>query len=131
MIGCQALLSGTKVEISITNFASPDTVNWYDQLQSILSLFRIKQAAMAPNAKRRKLATTQVEEINFDPAARQEFLTGFRKRKQQRAKHAQEVAEKRAREDRIEARKQVSTYLPIYLLPGLQRLYPRFQGELD
>lgn len=74
---------------------------------------------MTPNAKRRKLASTQVEEINFDPAARQEFLTGFRKRKQQRAKHAQEVAEKRAREDRIEARKQVC----INIFPGILRLY--------
>lgn len=51
-----------------------------------------------PPAKRRKVAP-KVEEVNFDSAARHEFLTGFRKRKQQRTRHAQEVAEKRAREE--------------------------------
>ena len=60
---------------------------------------------MAPNVKRRKLDTSAVEEVIFDPAARQDYLTGFHKRKLQRAKHAQEAAEKRARQERIEERK--------------------------
>lgn len=61
---------------------------------------------MGPSAKRRKLAS-QVEEVNFDDAARHEFLTGFRKRKQQRARHAQEVVEKRLREDARKEKKRV------------------------
>lgn len=66
---------------------------------------------MGPSAKRRKLAS-KTEEVNFDPAARHEFLTGFRKRKQQRARHAQEVAEKRAKEEaRLEKKRVCHIYL--------------------
>ncbi|KAE8152554.1 nucleolar protein 12-domain-containing protein [Aspergillus avenaceus] len=61
---------------------------------------------MGPQAKRRK-TVSKVEEINFDSDARHEFLTGFRKRKLQRIKHAQEVAERKAREARIEDRKKI------------------------
>lgn len=56
--------------------------------------------------KKRKLAAP-VEEISFDTEARQQFLTGFRKRKLARVRHAQEVAAKRAREERIQDRKMV------------------------
>lgn len=61
---------------------------------------------MGPQAKRRKVASA-IEEINFDPSARHEFLTGFHKRKQQRIKQAQEYAEKKAREEKREERKKV------------------------
>ncbi|RAL15635.1 rRNA-processing protein RRP17 [Aspergillus homomorphus CBS 101889] len=61
---------------------------------------------MGPQAKRRKVAS-KVEEINFDPADRESFLTGFRKRKQQRIKHAQEVAIKKAKELKREERKRI------------------------
>lgn len=64
---------------------------------------------MGPN-KKRKVAN-QPEEINFDTDARQQFLTGFRKRRLQRVKHAQDVAEKRAREERIDYRKRVRSSL--------------------
>lgn len=60
---------------------------------------------MGPQVKRRKVAA--VEEVNFDHDARSEFLTGFRKRKQQRIKHAQETAMRKAREIKIEERKRV------------------------
>jgi ribosomal RNA-processing protein 17 len=62
---------------------------------------------MPPPTKRRKVVTTTVEEINFDPDARQEFLTGFHKRKLERAKNAQKIAEKKAREERNETRRKV------------------------
>ncbi|EXJ64820.1 hypothetical protein A1O7_01158 [Cladophialophora yegresii CBS 114405] len=62
---------------------------------------------MPPPTKRRRVEPTVVEEIAFDPAARYEFLTGFHKRKLQRAKHAQEVAELRARAEKLEGRKQL------------------------
>lgn len=63
---------------------------------------------MGPVAKRRKLAQPRrEEEILFDPNARQQFLTGFHKRKLQRTKHAQEATERRAKEDRRAERKRV------------------------
>jgi ribosomal RNA-processing protein 17 len=60
---------------------------------------------MAPIAKRRKIEA--VEEISFDPASREQYLTGFHKRKQQRIKNAQETAAKREREEKIKQRKDV------------------------
>lgn len=62
---------------------------------------------MPPSTTRRKTELTAVEEITFDPSARQEYLTGFHKRKLERAKHAREVAEKQARAEKLEARKKV------------------------
>ncbi|PLB36655.1 rRNA-processing protein RRP17 [Aspergillus candidus] len=59
-----------------------------------------------PSAKRRKLAT-KVEEINFDTDARQEYLTGFRKRKLQRQRHAQEIAERKAKEIKRDERRKI------------------------
>ena len=64
---------------------------------------------MAPVNKKRKLKhQNQVEQLSFDPAARQEYLTGFRKRKQQRIQHAKDAAVKREREERVQDRRQVS-----------------------
>ncbi|KAL4788234.1 nucleolar protein 12-domain-containing protein [Aspergillus varians] len=57
--------------------------------------------------KKRKFQFTRVEEVNFDDTARHEFLTGFRKRKQQRIKNAQQSAEEQAREARRESRKKM------------------------
>ncbi|EER25926.1 hypothetical protein CPC735_043700 [Coccidioides posadasii C735 delta SOWgp] len=62
---------------------------------------------MAPPPKRRKLAIAPVDEIVFDNDARHDFLTGFHKRKVQRAKHAQEIAEKKAKEERREHRRKL------------------------
>jgi ribosomal RNA-processing protein 17 len=60
---------------------------------------------MGPPVKRRK--TSKVEEVSFDAAAREEFLTGFRKRKQQRIKHAQEIAIKKMKEEKRQDRAKV------------------------
>lgn len=68
---------------------------------------RPKKSLLPPPAKRRKI-TSAIEEINFDFDARADYLTGFHKRKVQRAKKAQEEAAKKAKEERIAARKQVS-----------------------
>lgn len=67
---------------------------------------RAKKSILPHPSKRRK-NTSEIEEIAFDNDARQEFLTGFHKRKLQRIKHAQDVAAKRARQEKLEARKQV------------------------
>ncbi|KAK2871878.1 hypothetical protein FQN49_002732 [Arthroderma sp. PD_2] len=63
---------------------------------------------MRPPTKRRKIAVpARVEEISFNPESREEYLTGFHKRKLQRAKHAQDAAEKRAKEEKRETRKKI------------------------
>jgi ribosomal RNA-processing protein 17 len=67
---------------------------------------RPKKSILPPPNKKRKAAST-VEEVSFDNDARQEYLTGFHKRKLHRIKVAQDQAAKRARQERIETRKQV------------------------
>lgn len=67
-----------------------------------------KSTASAPPLKKRKKSTPVIEEITFDFNAREDYLTGFHKRKVQRIKHAQEEAAKKDREERIVARKTVS-----------------------
>ncbi|KAJ8125178.1 hypothetical protein O1611_g8462 [Lasiodiplodia mahajangana] len=61
---------------------------------------------LAPPPKKRKRQHT-VEEIKFDDEARAEYLTGFHKRKLQRAKHARDQAAERERQEKIETRKQL------------------------
>lgn len=80
---------------------------WTTALRTTKTRIVIDSAAMQPPAKKRRLASAAVEEIKFDPAARQEYLTGFHKRKLQRAKQAHEAAEKKARLERIEERRKV------------------------
>ncbi|KXT13152.1 hypothetical protein AC579_5619 [Pseudocercospora musae] len=62
---------------------------------------------MAPIGKKRKRDDRygQIEELTFNPEARQEYLTGFSKRKQARKDHAKEVAIKREKEEKIKERK--------------------------
>ncbi|KAF8477205.1 nucleolar protein 12-domain-containing protein [Kalaharituber pfeilii] len=58
---------------------------------------------MPPSKKRKRSAKV----IEFDKAARQDYLTGFHKRKVQRTKKAQEEALRKAREERIKERKEL------------------------
>jgi ribosomal RNA-processing protein 17 len=61
-----------------------------------------------PSFKKRKTTTTKAPaEITFDFAAREEYLTGFHKRKVQRIKHAQEENAKKENEERLRMRKEV------------------------
>ena len=64
-----------------------------------------------PPPKRRKSKASAIEEISFDPDARQDYLTGFHKRKLQRAKYAREQAMERGRLEKIEARKNVRQFI--------------------
>ena len=72
---------------------------------------------MVPPTKRRKISA--VEEITFDPAAREEFLTGFHKRKLARVKHAQGEAAKKEREERVKKRREVRFSCSPKTLPEL------------
>ncbi|KAF2098984.1 hypothetical protein NA57DRAFT_76219 [Rhizodiscina lignyota] len=65
---------------------------------------------MPPPSKRRKLdksKSNRVAEIQFDSAARADYLTGFHKRKLARIKHAQEAAAKKEREEKIRERREL------------------------
>ena len=57
--------------------------------------------------KRKKVSVAGPEEIKFDFSAREDYLTGFHKRKLQRIKHAQEQTAKKEREQKIADRKAV------------------------
>jgi len=63
---------------------------------------------MPPASKRRKLKSTgSVQEITFDFAAREDYLTGFHKRKQLRIQHAQELAAKKEKDERDRQRREL------------------------
>jgi ribosomal RNA-processing protein 17 len=61
---------------------------------------------------KRKAGDTAPEKIDFDPAAREEYLTGFHKRKLARIKHAQEENAKREKEEKLRFRREVRVYIP-------------------
>ncbi|KAK6219136.1 hypothetical protein LQW54_002385 [Pestalotiopsis sp. IQ-011] len=67
---------------------------------------RPKKSILPTLPKKRKIAHA-VEEINFDTDARQEYLTGFHKRKLQRIKRAQEESAKREKQEKLDSRKQI------------------------
>jgi len=67
---------------------------------------RPKKSVLPPLSKKRK-TEHKIEEIAFDFSAREDYLTGFHKRKVQRHKQAQLENEKKAKEEKISMRKQV------------------------
>ncbi|KAL9022560.1 MAG: hypothetical protein Q9185_000270 [Variospora sp. 1 TL-2023] len=64
-----------------------------------------KSSRPLASIKKRRKDKPVIEEIKFDFAAREEYLTGFHKRKLQRIKYAKEEALKREREEKVAARK--------------------------
>jgi ribosomal RNA-processing protein 17 len=60
---------------------------------------------MPPPSKRRK--TAAIAEISFDPSAREEYLTGFHKRKVARQKLAEEENAKKERAEKLRQRAEV------------------------
>ncbi|KAI1004063.1 hypothetical protein K3495_g4143 [Podosphaera aphanis] len=67
---------------------------------------RPKKALLPPQVKKRKIEH-KIEEISFDFTSREEYLTGFHKRKVARVKAAQAEALKKSREERIIMRKKL------------------------
>ncbi|KAL8889381.1 MAG: hypothetical protein Q9215_003317 [Flavoplaca cf. flavocitrina] len=65
---------------------------------------RKSTSRVAPIKKRRK-GEPAIEEITFNFDDREEYLTGFHKRKLQRIKHAKEEALKREREEKVANRR--------------------------
>lgn len=72
---------------------------------------RPKKSLLPPPPKKRK-TDHKIEEISFDFSAREDYLTGFHKRKVQRATRAKAEAEKKAKEEKIVLRKQVGLSSP-------------------
>ena len=58
-----------------------------------------------PPPRKKRKTVSAIEEISFDFGAREDYLTGFHKRKLLRIKHAKEEAAKKDREDKLAARK--------------------------
>ena len=80
---------------------------------------------MIPSPKKKRKASSAVEEITFDFSAREDYLTGFHKRKLQRIKHAKEEAAKKEREEKITARKIVCPLRTSIRRHGLIMVDPR------
>lgn len=68
---------------------------------------------MTLNKGLKRKRVSQIEEIAFDFNARQDYLTGFHKRKLERTKHAQNIAVKKEKEIKLESRRQVRVLLGI------------------
>jgi hypothetical protein len=66
-------------------------------------------SAMAPASKKRKVAA--IPEISFDPAAREEYLTGFHKRKLARQKLAEEENGRKERAEKLRFRAEVRWHI--------------------
>jgi hypothetical protein len=78
------------------------------------------RSAPPPN-KKRKIKTVHEEKIDFNPAAREEWLTGFHKRKLERRKHAENENLKKEKEEKLRFRKEVGSSP---LRPRVLRLLP-------
>jgi ribosomal RNA-processing protein 17 len=66
-------------------------------------------STMGPASKKRKVAA--IPEISFDPDAREEYLTGFHKRKVARQKLAEEENGKKERAERLRFRAEVRCHI--------------------
>ncbi|KAI8935940.1 hypothetical protein NX059_007447 [Plenodomus lindquistii] len=89
---------------------------------------------MPPPSKKRKTAVTTPEVITFDPAAREEYLTGFHKRKVARAKLAQEEAAKREKEEKLRFRRELRQQRKVDLekhVEEVNRLVKQANGEIS
>jgi len=71
---------------------------------------RPKKSLLSNQPSKKRKTEHKIEEISFDTSAREDYLTGFHKRKVQRIKAAQVEAQKKEREERVLMRKQVSYF---------------------
>ena len=68
---------------------------------------RPKKSVLGTRVPKKRKTEHKIAEINFDFDARADYLTGFHKRKLERAKRAQAEAAKKAKEEKVVIRKQV------------------------
>lgn len=91
-----------------------------------------RRVDIQPQLKKRRKTVSTIEEIKFDVSAREEYLTGFHKRKLQRVKHAKEEALKKERVEKIEARRivRLSIFLGSSLLLNTMGSYGRGEKRI-
>jgi ribosomal RNA-processing protein 17 len=83
---------------------------------------------------KRKAGDTAPEKIDFDPAAREEYLTGFHKRKLARIKHAQEENAKREKEEKLRFRRELRQQRKVDLekhVEEVNRLVKQANGDVS
>ncbi|KAF2832089.1 hypothetical protein CC86DRAFT_442480 [Ophiobolus disseminans] len=88
---------------------------------------------MAPPNKKRKINVTAPEKIEFDPSAREEYLTGFHKRKVARQKFAQEEIAKREKEEKLRFRRELRQQRKVDLeqhVEEVNRLVKQANGDI-
>jgi ribosomal RNA-processing protein 17 len=70
-----------------------------------------------PPSKVKPIKAPKTLELTFDAGARQDYLTGFSKRKKARAQAARESAEAKEKEERVRERRAVSlrVFFPFFL----------------
>lgn len=76
---------------------------------------RPKKSVLATRVPKKRKTDHKIAEISFDFDARADYLTGFHKRKLERAKRAQAEAKKKEREEKIGIRKQVCSFSSFFL----------------
>ncbi|KAF2876806.1 nucleolar protein 12-domain-containing protein [Massariosphaeria phaeospora] len=89
---------------------------------------------MPPASKKGKTSSSAPDQISFDPSAREEYLTGFHKRKQARIKHAQDEAAKREKEEKVTFRRELRQQRKVDLekhVAEVNRLVKQANGDLD
>ncbi len=119
--------AATKFGARANVFAEESFPSWPTEIrqfpQNILHIFQLsfmmlgkrKTVQTVPPPRKKRKSASAIEEISFDFSAREDYLTGFHKRKLLRIKHAKEEAAKKDREDKLAARKIVwfTTFLPL------------------
>ncbi|KAG9241441.1 putative ribosomal RNA-processing protein 17 [Calycina marina] len=110
------------------------------EVKSELKIFnhpRPKKSVLGNRAPKKRKTEHKIAEINFDFDARAEYLTGFHKRKLERAKKAQVEAAKKAKEEKIVIRKQLREERKVELeehvsaVNALLAEADKLPGELD
>ncbi|KAH7401993.1 nucleolar protein 12-domain-containing protein [Phaeosphaeria sp. MPI-PUGE-AT-0046c] len=89
---------------------------------------------MPPPNKKRKITVVAPEKIEFDPSAREEYLTGFHKRKVARQKFAQDEIAKKEKEEKLRFRRELRQQRKVDLekhVEEVNRLVKQANGEID
>ncbi|KAF1914988.1 nucleolar protein 12-domain-containing protein [Ampelomyces quisqualis] len=88
---------------------------------------------MPPPSKKRKITVTAPEKIEFNPSAREEYLTGFHKRKVARQKFAQEEIAKKEKEEKLRFRRELRQQRKVDLekhVEEVNRLVKQANGDI-
>lgn len=96
-----------------------------------------RRGEVVPNKKKKDVVQSATKEVRFDESARQEFLTGFHKRKNERRVKAFTDAKKKIakenqkmrQEQREEARRAYNNFAKVPILPDYSYQLPNYTGD--